>query len=209
MTQAIHSNQLYSETTIFSQGIVADEFTFVAADARRPDGSVEDRSAKAQCIRSCEALRLALDSCGQDLQNLVSLTVFLANYADAPDIIGALHSHLDRSATPAITFVGVSGLEGSCRLRIDAVATPDRIKPILLDDLPLAAGARCHGVRAHDLDQPRAHDRVHGPSAGRACDCDGRTRRLCQSPARDRLRPVPRGRGNAAAQALALCPKEN
>ena len=153
MIQAIHSNQLYSETTIFSQGIVADEFTFVAVDTRRPDGSVEDRSAKAQCIRSCEALRLALDSCGQDLQNLVSLTVFLADYADAPDIIGALHSQLDRRATPAITFVGVSGLEGNCRVRIDAVATPDhsQIKPILLDDLPLAAGARCHGVRAHDF----------------------------------------------------------
>ena len=65
MIQAINCNQLYSEAIIFSQGIVADEFTFVAADARRPDGSVEDRSATAQCIRSCEALRLALNSCGR------------------------------------------------------------------------------------------------------------------------------------------------
>jgi len=101
MIQAINCNQLYSEATIFSQGIVADEFTFVAADARGPDGSVEDRSATAQCIRSCEALRLALNSCGQDLQNLVSLTVFLADYAEAAEIIAALHSQLDRSATPA------------------------------------------------------------------------------------------------------------
>ena len=151
MIQAINCNQLYSEATIFSQGIVADEFTFVAADARRPDGSVEDRSATAQCIRSCEALRLALNSCGQDLQNLVSLTVFLADYAEAAEIIAALHSQLDRRTTPAITFVGVSPLEGNCRVRIDAVATPDRIKPISLEDLPLAAGARCHGVRAHDF----------------------------------------------------------
>ncbi len=153
MIQAINSNQLYSETTIFSQGIVTEDFTFVAVDARGPDGSVEERSAKAQCIRSCEALRLALNSCGQDLQNLVSLTVFLADYADAAEIVGALHSQLDRSATPAITFVGVSGLDGNCRVRIDAVATRDRsqIKPILLGDLPLAAGARCHGVRTHDF----------------------------------------------------------
>jgi 2-iminobutanoate/2-iminopropanoate deaminase len=151
MIQAINCNQLYSEATIFSQGIVADEFTFVAADARRPDGSVEDRSATAQCIRSCEALRLALNSCGQDLQNLVSLTVFLADYAEAAEIIATLHSQLDRSTTPAITFVGISGLEGNCQVRIDAVATRDRIEPILLDDLPLATGARCHGVRAHDF----------------------------------------------------------
>jgi 2-iminobutanoate/2-iminopropanoate deaminase len=153
MVQAINSDQIYSETTIFSQGIVADEFTFVAADARRSDGSVEDRSARAQCLRSCEALRLALNSSGQDLQNLVSLTVFLADYADAAEAIAALHSQLDPNATPAITFVGVSGLEGNCRVRIDAVATRDRsqIKPITLDDLPLAAGARCHGIRAHDF----------------------------------------------------------
>jgi 2-iminobutanoate/2-iminopropanoate deaminase len=153
MVQAINSDQLYSETTIFSQGIVADEFTFVAADARRSDGSVEDRSARAQCLRSCEALRLALNSSGQDLQNLVSLTVFLADYADAAEIIGALHLQLGRNTTPPITFVGVSGLEGNCRMRIDAVATRDRsqIKPITLNDLPLAAGARCHGVRAHDF----------------------------------------------------------
>jgi 2-iminobutanoate/2-iminopropanoate deaminase len=33
------------------------------------------------------------------------------------------------------------------------MATRDRsqIKPILLDELPLAAGARCHGVRVHDF----------------------------------------------------------
>ena len=37
MIQAIHSNQLYSETTIFSQGIVADEFTFLRC-RRAPEG---------------------------------------------------------------------------------------------------------------------------------------------------------------------------
>jgi Endoribonuclease L-PSP len=98
-------------------------------------------------------LRSALNSCGQDLQNLVSLTVFLADYTETAEIIGALHSQLDPSVTPAITFVGVSALEGNCRLRIDAIATRDRpqIKPILLDELPLAAGARCQGARAHDF----------------------------------------------------------
>ena len=153
MIQAIHCNQLYSETTIFSQGIVADEFTFLAADARQRDGSVDDRKRSIGVRSSAETLHSALNSCGQDLANLVSLTVFLADYADAAEIIGALHSQLDRSATPAITFVGVSALEGNCRLRIDAMATRDRsqIKPILLDELSLAAGARCHGVRAHDF----------------------------------------------------------
>ena len=153
MIQAINSSQLYSETAIFSQGIIADEFTFLAADARRQDGSVDDGSAAAQCTRTFENLRIALKSCDQDLQNLVSLTVFLANYADAAEVIAALHSHLDPNVTPAITLVGVSGLEGNCRVRIDALATGDsqQINRILLKDLPMTGGARCHGVRAYDF----------------------------------------------------------
>jgi 2-iminobutanoate/2-iminopropanoate deaminase len=153
MIRAINCDQLYSETTVFSQGIVADEFTFIAVDARRPGGSVEDQSAQAQCIQSCKALRLALDSCGQDLRNLVSLTVFLADYTDSAEVASVLRVHLDPRAMPAITFVGVSGLEGNCLVRLDAVATRDseQMRQILLADLPLALGARCHAVRAHDF----------------------------------------------------------
>ena len=48
MIQAIHSNQLYSETTIFSQGIVADEFTFWLQTLAGRMVRSEDRSAKAR-----------------------------------------------------------------------------------------------------------------------------------------------------------------
>ena len=85
MIQAIHSNQLYSETTIFSQGIVADEFTFLAVDTRQPDGSVRGpKRESSSAVKLLETLHIALNSCGQDLQNLVSLTVFLADYTDDP-----------------------------------------------------------------------------------------------------------------------------
>ena len=83
----------------------------------------------------------------------MSLTVFLADYADAPDIIGALHSQLiGERHRPSPSSASAASKE-TAGLRIDAMATRDRsqIKPILLDDLPLAAGARCHGVRAHDF----------------------------------------------------------
>ena len=134
MIQAINCNQLYSETAIFSQGTVADEFTFLAADARQRDGPIHAGSAASECGQALETLHSALNSCGQDLANLVSLTVFLADYTETAEIFGALHSQLDRRATPAITFVGVSALEGNCRVRIDAMATPDRsqIKPVCM-----------------------------------------------------------------------------
>ena len=83
----------------------------------------------------------------------MSLTVFLSDYSASADVAAALRSHLDSKATPAITLVGVSGLDGGCRIRMDAIATQDsrQIRPILLPDIPIAAGALCHAARAHDL----------------------------------------------------------
>ena len=44
--------------------------------------------------------------------------------------------------------MGVAGLEGGCRVRIDAIATSSRDREAFrLMDLPLARGSRCHGVR--------------------------------------------------------------
>ena len=83
----------------------------------------------------------------------MSLTVFLADYSAATDVVAALRSHFDSNTTPAVTLVGVSGLEGNCRVRMDAIATHDSqvIKRFLPPDIPMAAGARCHAVRAHDV----------------------------------------------------------
>jgi 2-iminobutanoate/2-iminopropanoate deaminase len=83
----------------------------------------------------------------------VSITVFLSDYATAADVVAALGSHFDSNTTPAITLIGVSGLEGVCRVRMDAIAAtdPQPIRRTLVPDLPLAAGARCHAVRAHNF----------------------------------------------------------
>jgi 2-iminobutanoate/2-iminopropanoate deaminase len=153
MIEAIHCRDLYSESAVFSQGIVADEFTFLSADARQADGPVDHNSPAAECARTLEFLRIGLNAANQGLENLVSLTVFLSDYAAAVDVVAALSSNFDSHTTPAITLVGVSGIEGSCRVRMDAIATTDsqQIKRTLIRDLPMAAGARCHAVRAHDF----------------------------------------------------------
>jgi 2-iminobutanoate/2-iminopropanoate deaminase len=155
MAQTINTNRLYSETKLFSQGIEADEFTFVAADARGPDGSTNPSAgAEEQCLQTLQNLRSALNSVGQDLQNLVSVIVFLPSYFDADGVATTLQTNLSTAQSgPAITLVGVCGLEGNCRVRIDAIATRHRnqIQPILLDNFPLTTGARCHGVHAHDF----------------------------------------------------------
>ena len=153
MIEAIRCRELYSESPVFSQGIVAGEFTFLSADARQPDGSIDHGSPAAECARTLEFLRLGLNAAGQGLENLVSLTVLLSDYAPVTDVVAALGSHFDSNTTPAITLIGVSGLEGGCRVRMDAIAAtdPQQIKRTLVPDLPLAAGARCHAVRAHNF----------------------------------------------------------
>ncbi len=155
MVRTINTDRLYSETELFSQGIAADEFTFLATDARGPDGSINSPSdAQEECRQTLQNLRSALNTVGQDLQDLVSVMVFLPSYSDAERVAMALQSDLSTAQScPAITLVGVCGLEGNCRVRMDAIATRYRnqIQPILLDNFPLAIGARCHGVRAHDF----------------------------------------------------------
>ena len=155
MVRTINTDRLYSETELFSQGIAADEFIFLATDARGPDGSINSPSdAQEECHQTLQNLRSALNTVGQDLQDLVSVMVFLPSYSDAERVAMALQSDLSTAQScPAITLVGVCGLEGNCRVRMDAIATRYRnqIQPILLDNFPLASGARCHGVRAHDF----------------------------------------------------------
>src|SRR5262245_15997344 len=151
--EAIQSSQLYSEKAVFSQGMIAGDFTFLAADARGADGSLSHGNAASECAQTLNALRLALDSCGQDLKNLVSLTVFLSDYSVSTEIVATLRSYFDSNTAAAITLVGVSGLEDGCRIRMDAIAARDsqQIERISLSNVPVAAGVLCHAVRAHDL----------------------------------------------------------
>ncbi len=155
MTDVMRSQELFAEEPLFSQGIRAGEFTFVAQDSRGPDGSLGGVSdAQSQARRSLENLGIALKALGQGLEDLVSLTVLLPNYADAREVAAVLDAAFPnpKKAYPATTFLGVMGLEGGCRVRLDAVATssPER-EQILVPDIPVAMGNRCHGVRVGDL----------------------------------------------------------
>ncbi len=152
MSRTIQIANLFSEPQLFSQGSQAGEFTFLAQDARGPDGTVgEVRSARQQAQQTLANLHTALDGAGQSLENLVSLSVFLPDYSDAAEIAGVLRANF-KANYPAVNFVGVCGLESSCRVRMDALATTstDR-ETIQVTGLPLSIGAGCHGVRVGEV----------------------------------------------------------
>ena len=135
---------------LFSQGIRVGEFAFSTHDARRSNGDLHETSAQDQALRTLENLNIALKTVGLDLGKVVSLMVYLPEYSDAAQVAQVLEASFGKSAEncPATTLVGVSGLEGGCRIRMDAVATSSRDREAFrLTELPMARGSRCHGVR--------------------------------------------------------------
>ena len=154
MFSTINSQQLFLEDTLFAQGAVAGEFVFLAQDCRSSNGQVGDTSAEGQARRTIDNLAIGLQAAGLDFANIVSLMVYLPNYANAAEvaaIVAAAFSKKSKNA-PAITLVGVAGLEAGCRVRMDAIATTSQDhESFSHKDLPLAEGSLCHGVRVGDF----------------------------------------------------------
>jgi 2-iminobutanoate/2-iminopropanoate deaminase len=76
--------------------------------------------------------------------------VYLPNYEGAGEIANVLAAAFggDAKHFPAITLLGVAGLDGGCGVRMDAIATSSRDRESFrLRELPLAQGSLCHGVR--------------------------------------------------------------
>lgn len=152
MAQTLQLPNLFSEPQLFAQGVQVGVFTFLAQDARAPDGTVGGlRTAQEQARRTLTNIDTALKSTGQSLENLVSLSVFLPDYSDACEIADVLRSTFTRNHH-AVNFVGVCGLDGNCRMRMDGIATTSKEREtITIADLPFSLGAGCHGVRVGDF----------------------------------------------------------
>ena len=148
MARIISEPTLFSEAHLFSQAVQAGEFTFLAQDARGPNGTVgASQSAKQQTRESLLNLDIALRALGLSTVDVVSLSVFLADYRDGAVVAKTLHDRFGNGA-PAVNFVGVCGLEGNCRVRMDAIATTSEDRETIGHaGVPLSIGAGCHGVR--------------------------------------------------------------
>jgi 2-iminobutanoate/2-iminopropanoate deaminase len=148
MPENLSEPTVFSEPNLFSQTLQAGEFTFLAQDARWHDGQIRGgQTAEQQTRDSLLNLDFALHKLGLSTVDVISLSVFLADYRNATVVAKTLRDRFSDGG-PAVNFVGVCALEGGCRVRMDAIATisEDR-ETISLADLPLSIGAGCHGVR--------------------------------------------------------------
>lgn len=140
--------------SLFQRGVRAGDLGFAAADARGADGSLGGaRDAAAQAVRSLDNLRNNLRAVGQDMSQVVSLWVLLKNYSDLAAVAKILDERYpEPQRSPAVTFLGVADLDGDCLVRLDAVASSSADqRSINAPEVPLAAGARVHGVNAGGL----------------------------------------------------------
>jgi 2-iminobutanoate/2-iminopropanoate deaminase len=151
MFSVIKSPQLFSEKDLFVQGAVAGEFVFLAQDGRGSNGAVDDPTAQVQARKTLDNLATGLKGVGLDLSAAVSLMIYLPHYEGAAEVAEVLAAAFGNDL-PAITLVGSAGLEGGCRVRIDAIATTSRNRESFRHkDIPVAQGSLCHGVRAGNL----------------------------------------------------------
>jgi 2-iminobutanoate/2-iminopropanoate deaminase len=149
MVSVITSPQLYSELDLFAPGVGAGAFVFLSQDPRASNGALEDATVSGQARRALDNLAIGLKTAGLNLSSIVSLMVYLPLYEGATETAEVLAAVFgNQKHLPAITLVGVAGLDAGCRVRIDAIATtsPDR-ESFRHKDLPLAVGSLCHGVR--------------------------------------------------------------
>ena len=148
----IQLDTLFSEKGLFAQGVQAGEFVFVAQDARGSDGTIgEGRTAADQTRLTLNHLNATLATIGRSLDDLVSLAVFVPDYGEAPAIAEVLRAALTTNY-PAVNFVGVSGLDANCRVRMDAIATTSQDREtIVMPHLPRSLGVRGHGVRVGEF----------------------------------------------------------
>ncbi len=109
-----------------------------------------DSSVEAQARQTLVNLDVGLKTAGLDLASVVSLMVYLPHYEGADEVAKVLAAVFVKDAKnlPAITLVGVAGLDGGCLVRMDAIATSSSDRESLrLSEVPLAHGGLCHGAR--------------------------------------------------------------
>jgi len=143
---------LFSEVELFAQGARAGEFIFLAQDARGANGTVGAAQSPAQQTHQCLFnLDIALLPFRHSTADVVSLSVYLSDYSDAAAVAETLRDRFGNDG-PAVNFIGVCGLEGGCRIRMDAIATTSEDREsVRITDLPLSIGAGCHAVRVGDF----------------------------------------------------------
>lgn len=108
----------------FSHAVMAGDFIFVSGTLGMKAGVLElvPGGIVPETVQTLENMRLILEACGANLQDLVKVTVYLADEKDFMAMNGAYESVVGVSDPPARITVGRAGLAFGAAVEIEGVA---------------------------------------------------------------------------------------
>lgn len=106
----------------FSDGIVAGNTLYIAGqEGRTADGKLAEGGTAGETRAAMEAIQKVVKAAGFEMQDIVSVTVFLADIKDF-DEMNKVYRSIMPDPKPARATVAVSGLVGAAHIEISAIA---------------------------------------------------------------------------------------
>jgi 2-iminobutanoate/2-iminopropanoate deaminase len=106
----------------FSDGIVAGNTLYVAGqEGRTADGKLAEGGTAGETRAALEAVQKVVKAAGFEMQDIVSVNVFLADIKDF-DEMNKVYKTIMPDPKPARATVAVSGLVGAAHIEISAIA---------------------------------------------------------------------------------------
>lgn len=105
----------------FSQAVVAGNTLYVAGQEGPENGKLEGVSIETQATNAIHAIQAVVEKAGFKMTDLVSVTVFVADLKDVPQM-NEVYKKLMPSPRPARATVQVAGLIGGAKIEISAIA---------------------------------------------------------------------------------------
>lgn len=112
----------FKEGMPFSNGVVAGNTLYVAGQ-EGPDanGKLGDTDITQQTTNAIAAIKKVVESAGFQMTDIVSVTVFIADLKDVPQM-NEVYKKLMPDPKPARATVQVAGLIGGAKIEISAIA---------------------------------------------------------------------------------------
>jgi reactive intermediate/imine deaminase len=121
--QIVKTDQAPAAIGTYSQGVVANGLLYTAGQIPlTPAGDLNDGDIQAQTKQCLENIRGILQSQNAGLEDLVKLTVFVANLDDFDAINAAFVEFFGDVTPPARSLVEVSALPKRVPIEIEAIA---------------------------------------------------------------------------------------
>ena len=117
----VQTNEAAPATKLFSQGILTSGLVFTTQVGLTPSGQIGSPGVEGQTRQALENVRAVLRAAGGDLRDVVQVTIYLTDLADAP-AMNAVYEQFFPQNPPSRACVQVAALAAGLKVEVSAVA---------------------------------------------------------------------------------------